>query len=102
MRPMTMKAMSTMTLDELEQEARAHGLHVWMSHTAGGGPGLLAAVVPTAIGSDIRQTILADTPDQMRAKLAENGLLARHADSPAARQAREDTAMPYIGRRRKQ
>ena len=95
-----------MTLDELDQEARMHGSHMWRSNGTEGaswwgvGPHYYAVVMPGRLLD--AETFVADTVDDMAAKLAAYWGRGKHATDYGTSQAREHTAMPYIGRRRQQ
>jgi len=98
-----------MTLEELDAEARMHGLHAWAAKDRHGNPKSYHVAVPegrfTTRLADGRtqacsETLSADTVPDLAAMLRAYIGRGRHASGPAASQVREDTAMPYIGRRR--
>ena len=94
-----------MTLDELDTEARMRGTHVWQSRGAPSKtPGFFSprfyAVVPSDLDQSFLQTFVADSVEEMAAKLAAYWGRGKHAADRSESQAREDSAMPYIGKRR--
>lgn len=91
-----------MTLDELDAEARMHGLHVWMSRGMAS-TAVYAVVRPSRFDSGCSETLVADDVEGMRAKLEPWYGRGRHAAGPVASEVAETAKLeqPYTGRRRR-
>lgn len=97
-----------MTLDELDAEARMHGLHVWKSEGCGivehGCVSAYYCAIPRGRYKGMAETLRADTVNDMAVMLKMSdwgGRPARHAAPALASEIRETQAQPHIGRRRR-